>query len=624
MKITNEREIETKMRKRDVLDVKSRKNVIMDLLLCTMATMCLTSCSKRVDKGERTITETKTSEVTTNSNGGGDDKKIIPLMFDYNNGKLHELDDKYGTCYEVFLRSFCDGNGDGIGDINGLISKLDYINDGNSETDGDLGADEIWLMPIHPSPSYHKYDVMDYTDIDSAYGSLEDFDNLIKECDKRGIKVILDMVFNHTSSKHPWFKEAYEEISSLKEGEKIQKDNCSKYISYYNITDEIKGTGYKKIGNSDYYYECQFSDNMPDLNLANDEVRKELEKVMKFWLDKGVSGFRLDATTYYMSGDLDGNIDVLTWLNNYVKSVKEDAYIVGEAWTNEPTYSAMYKSRVDSFFNFEFAEKGGVISSILNGSKDASYFGEMVCKFNDDFEGNNENFVDAPFLSNHDTGRVAGYFAGDEADEKIKIAWAMNMLQGGRAFLYYGEELGMKGSGADENKRVHMYWSDGEYAGMTGDPEGSTFKMKYESYEKQKDDPYSIYNFMKQAIKLRNIFPQIARGKNELVEELSDKNICVLKKGGLESFKEFEDGAKALTDEQKNEYAKELYIVINTYEEETEVDISKCGFILKDNKVTDEEAREWIVGILQTNEEYPNMKDGKLIMPAYSIAILSE
>ena len=545
-------------------------------------------------------------------------------MFDFNNGKLHELDDKYGTCYEVFLRSFCDGNGDGIGDINGLISKLDYINDGNPETDEDLGADEIWLMPIHPSPSYHKYDVMDYTDIDNVYGSLDDFDNLIKECDKRGIKIILDMVFNHTSSQHPWFKEVYKEISSLKEGEKLDKDKCSKYISYYNITDDVPGNGYKQIGNSDYYYECQFSDNMPDLNLANKEVRKELEKVMKFWLDRGVAGFRLDATTYYMSGDLDGNIDVLTWLNNYVKSEKEDAYIVGEAWTNEVTYSSMYKSGVDSFFNFEFAEKGGVISSILSGNKDASYFGETVCKFNDDFESNNENFVDAPFLSNHDTGRVAGYFAGDEADEKIKLAWAMNMLQGGRAFLYYGEELGMKGSGADENKRVHMYWSDGEFEGMTGDPDGATFNMKYEPYEKQKEDPYSIYNFMKQTIKLRNIFPQIARGKNELVEELSDKNICVLKKGGLESFKEFEDGANALTKEQKDEYSKDLYIVINSSEEETEVDISKCGFILKDNKVTDEEAREWIVGILQTNEEYPNMKAGKLIMPAYSIAILSK
>ena len=187
-----------------------------------------------------------------------------------------------------------------------------------------------------------------------------------------------------TSSEHPWFKEVYDEISALKPGEKIDENNCSKYFSYYNITDENPGSGYRQIGESDYYYECQFSGGMPDLNLANADVRKELEKVMKFWLDKGVSGFRLDATTYYMSGDLDGNIDVLTWLNKYVKSVKEDAYIVGEAWTNEPTYSAMYKSGVDSFFNFEFADKGGVISSILNGSKEASYFGETVCKFNDD------------------------------------------------------------------------------------------------------------------------------------------------------------------------------------------------------------------------------------------------
>ena len=612
------------MKKRDVLKLKIKKNVIMELVLCTMSVLCITACSGKKKENASYKKDESNKETTSKVSDDGDENNARPKMYDINNGEYHNLDDKYGTCYEVFLRSFCDGNGDGIGDIKGLISKLDYINDGNSETDDDLGVDQIWLMPIHPSPSYHKYDVVDYMNIDEVYGNLDDFDNLVNECNKREIKLILDMVFNHTSSEHPWFKEVYNEISALKHGEKIDKNKCSKFFSYYNITDEKSGSGYRQIGESDYYYECQFSGGMPDLNLANADVRKELEKVMKFWLDKGVSGFRLDATTYYMSGDLDGNIDVLTWLNNYVKSVKEDAYIVGEAWTNEPTYSAMYKSGVDSFFNFEFADKGGVISSILNGSKDASYFGEMVCKFNDDFESNNENFIDAPFLSNHDTGRVAGYFAGDEADEKIKIAWAMNMLQGGRAFLYYGEELGMKGSGVDENKRVHMYWSDEEYAGMTGDPEGSTFKMKYESYEKQKDDPYSIYNFMKQNIKLRNIYPQIARGKNELLEELSDKNICALKKGGLESFKTFDDGANALTDEQKNEYAKELYIVINTSEEETEVDISKCGFILKDNKVTDEETREWIVGILQTNEKYPDMKDGKLIMPAYSIAILSK
>lgn len=601
MRKTKEREIELKMRKRDVLDVKSKKNVIMDLLLCTMATMCLTSCSKSVNNNGGSVTtktETESSESKKNSNGGGDDKKGSPVMFEFNNGKLHELDDKYGTCYEVFLRSFCDGNGDGIGDINGLISKLDYINDGNSETDEDLGADEIWLMPIHPSPSYHKYDVVDYMNIDEVYGNLEDFDNLVKECDKRGIKLILDMVFNHTSSEHPWFKEVYNEISALKPGEKIDKNNCSKYFSYYNIVDKNPGSGYGQIGESDYYYECQFSGGMPDLNLANEKVRKELEKVMEFWLDKGVSGFRLDATTYYMSGDLDGNIDVLTWLNKYVKSVKEDAYIVGEAWTNETTYSAMYKSGVDSFFNFEFADKGGVISSILNGSKDASYFGETVCRFNDDFESNNSAYVDAPFLSNHDTGRVAGYFAGDEADEKIKIAWAMNMLQGGRAFLYYGEELGMKGSGLDENKRVHMYWSDDEYEGMTTDPDGSTFKMKYASYVNQKDDSYSIYNFVKQAIKLRNIFPQIARGKNETIDSLSSDKICAMKKCAIEE----ESGSK------------DLYIIINTSAEDAELDI-KASIDNKEGK---------IVGMLQTGENYPEIENGKLKLPAYSVAIISE
>ena len=175
------------MKKRDVLKPKTRKNVIMELVLCTMAALCVTACGgKKKDNGGYKKDESN-KETTTKSSDGGDGNNATPLMFDINNGEYHNIDDKYGTCYEIFLRSFCDANGDGIGDINGLISKLDYINDGNPKSEDDLGADQIWLMPIHPSPSYHKYDVVDYMNIDEVYGNLDDFDNLVKECDKRGV-----------------------------------------------------------------------------------------------------------------------------------------------------------------------------------------------------------------------------------------------------------------------------------------------------------------------------------------------------------------------------------------------------------------------------------------------------
>lgn len=150
------------------------------------------------------------------------------------------MEDNYRTYYEVFVYSFFDGNGDGIGDLKGLIDKLDYINDGDPQTTSDLGCNGIWLMPIMPSPSYHKYDVTDYCEIDPAYGTMEDFETLIAECDKRGIKVIIDFVINHSSSEHPWFKEACSYLAALGDGEPSLEE-CP-YVDYYHFTKEA-GTG---------------------------------------------------------------------------------------------------------------------------------------------------------------------------------------------------------------------------------------------------------------------------------------------------------------------------------------------------------------------------------------------
>ena len=138
---------------------------------------------------------------------------------------LNVIEDNYRTYYEVFVYSFCDSDGDGIGDIPGLISKLDYINDGDDATDTDLGCNGIWLMPVNPSPTYHKYDVADYYGIDEQYGTLEDFKELLAECDKRGIKVIMDLVLNHSSSQNPWFQEAYSYLQQL-DGKEPSVEEC--------------------------------------------------------------------------------------------------------------------------------------------------------------------------------------------------------------------------------------------------------------------------------------------------------------------------------------------------------------------------------------------------------------
>lgn len=185
------------------------------------------------------------------------------------------IDDKYRTYYEVFLYSFSDSNGDGIGDIRGLIDKLDYINDGDDTTDTDLGCNGIWLMPVMPSTTYHKYDVTDYEDIDAEYGDLDDFKELVTECHKRGMRLIIDLVMNHTSSKHPWFEAACDYIEGLGGAEPSEAE-CP-YFGYYNFTREPKGDVYYEVGDTGWYYEAQFWSEMPDLNLENQAVRDEFD-----------------------------------------------------------------------------------------------------------------------------------------------------------------------------------------------------------------------------------------------------------------------------------------------------------------------------------------------------------
>lgn len=517
-------------------------------------------------------------------------------MEEVNTAELNMLDDKYRNYYEVFVYSFCDSDGDGIGDIQGLISKLDYINDGNPETDTDLGCTGIWLMPIMPSTTYHKYDVMNYYDIDSEYGTLEDFEELIAACDERGIDVIIDLVMNHSSSKHHWFTEATGYLKNL--GDKEPDLEECPYVDYYNFSKE-SASGYTKINGTDWYYEGQFWSEMPDLNLGSLAVRKEFEKIVDFWLDEGVAGFRLDAAKEFYSGDNNANIEVLTWFNDYVKSVDEDAYIVAEVWNNMSTYSSYLKSGIDSVFNFDFSDTSGIIASSVKhlSGKNASSYGKEVAGVDAIMSSCNSNYVDAPFYTNHDQARSAGFYSGEYAENQTKIALAMNQMMTGNTFLYYGDELGMKGSGQDENKRCAMQWSSDESAeGMCVGPNPSPVDMKYKSLEEQKDNPYSIYNFTKNAIKLRNQYPIIARGDVRFEESYSDENICVLKKS------------------YENE---EMLIVFNISSEEVTVDLT--GLTVNGTDAKDAS----LAGVLITQEDTRiEIKDGVASMPVYSMFLL--
>lgn len=417
-----------------------------------------------------------------------------------------EPDDNYRTWYEIFVYSFCDSDGDGIGDLKGVTSKLDYLQE--------LGVNGIWLMPIHPSPTYHKYDVTDYYAIDPQYGTMEDFEELMEQCQARNIHVILDLVLNHTSSEHPWFRQAVGYLQSLEPGREPNLEECP-YVDWYFFDKEAIAADFYAVEGTDWKYEGKFWSGMPDLNLDNLELRTEIRDIMAFWMDKGVSGFRLDAAKEFFSGQPSRNIQVLQFLTESARSIRPDAYLVAEVWENFSTIADYYASGIPSIFNFAFGDSSGKITAVLRGvdnEKTVSSFATAQEKADKAFRANNPDYIDAPFLSNHDTGRIAGFCNRDE--NKMKLAGAMNLMMSGSAFLYYGEELGMPGSGNDPSKRAPMVWNEARDNGTTNPPPECQLPESYPlgSLETQREDDDSIFNYYRRAIALRRQYPVISHG----------------------------------------------------------------------------------------------------------------
>ncbi len=505
---------------------------------------------------------------------------------DWRSREVQSIDDNYRTWYEIFVYSFCDSIGDGIGDLQGVISKLDYIQE--------LGFNGIWLMPIMPSTTYHKYDVKDYMKIDPEYGTMEDFDALMAECEKRGIKVILDLVLNHTSSKHPWFVQAKEYLESLGEGQEPSAEECP-YVGYYNF---VKGnpssTTWYQAGTSGYYYEGGFWSEMPDVNFESEALRREFEAVIDFWLEKGVGGFRLDAVKEFYSGNPTKNIEVLRWVNDYVKAADPDAYMVGEAWEGLNVYAQYYESGIDSFFNFEFGDSNGRIVKTLVFTGDvnnAQAYAKELVKAQNTIRKYREDAIDAPFFINHDMGRAAGCLRYDE--RKIKMSAALNVLMSGSAFVYYGEEIGMTGSGKDENKRAPMFWTtDSRISGMTNGPaDMEPQEHRFAGALDQMKDPKSIYSFYKDTILLRNQNPEIARGTVARLEEITDGDIAAISK----------------------EYdGKKIYLLYNLSETESkQVKLSKSQYGYSE-----------IAGWLSVDGEEVKLSGDTVTLPSYSVVVL--
>ena len=411
---------------------------------------------------------------------------------------------KRSVFYEIFVRSFYDSNGDGIGDFNGLTEKLDYINDGKTDTKTDLGVNAIWLMPIFPTTSYHGYDVTDYYNVNPEFGTLDDFKKLISEAHKRKIRVIIDLVINHTSNEHPWFLESQ------------KKD--SKYRDWY-IWSE-KDPGYigpwgEKVwhqgGYGGFYYGV-FTYSMPDLNLKNPAVNEEIKKIVSFWLvDIGVDGFRLDGVRHYIE---DGKIQVNTkethqWVADftaYVKSIKPNAVLVGEIWDGSEQVAAyLNKNELDMAFDFDLAESW--VGSISSGDGRGIAFTQKYD--NDLFK--NANY--ATFLTNHDMNRAMSQFAGDI--KKARIASTLLLTSPGTPFIYYGEEIGMKGEKPDENIRLPMPWNSEKNAGFTtGIPwRPGNVDTGGINVAAQDADPASMLSIYRDLIRLRMSSPALSDGK---------------------------------------------------------------------------------------------------------------
>ncbi len=554
------------------------------IYLITLVAFLFIGCEQKesVSQGDNldTIEEIATDEITATA---APEAEAITVKYPYEQD-LNILEDNYRNYYEIFVYSFYDSDGDGIGDLKGIISKLDYIHE--------MGFNGIWLMPIMPSTTYHKYDVTDYYSIDPQYGTLEDFQELLEECHKRNIRLIIDFVFNHTSAKHPWFTEAVKYLQTLEEGEEPDLTECP-FVGYYHFVKETNGNNsYHKVGGTDWYYEGVFWDQMPDLALENPALRKEIEDITKYWMDMGVDGFRLDAVKEYYTGDTGKNVEVLTWFSDYVASIDDEAFVVGECWDTSSMISSYYKSGITSIFNYPLAQYNGVIASSVRrlGTASAKSLAKSIMDLHQMYGENNPNYIDSPFLSNHDNTRISAQYANDA--NQMKMAAGILLTQKGSPFVYYGEEIGMNSMGdKDENKRLPMNWSATDLTGMTKAPEkADEVEQKFPSLEEQLEDPLSIVNYYKRALRIRNENPEIARGEQSIIEEIMTKEVC----GFL------------------NEYeGREIAIIYNLGREATTVDLKAAGL-----------EQKAISGYLTVDGSEVTLSENILDMPAYSIVIL--
>lgn len=405
--------------------------------------------------------------------------------------------------YQVFVGSFSDSNGDGIGDLRGLINRFDYLNDGDPNSGKSLGVEGIWLNPIFLSPSYHKYDTMDYYAIDHRFGTEADLRELIELCHQRGVKIILDLVINHTSKHHPWFGQFCQAHQN--------GDTTSPYYDFYTYAQEpIAGRTFQPISGSMDYYECNFSGDMPELNYDNPLVRDEMVALAKAYLDMGVDGFRFDAAKYIYYGEESSNAEFWDWYMAQLRAIKPDIYSVAEVWDADPATYPYFSST--NCFNFTMSQQNGQIAKAAKGGSVGSLTYYMQ-QYLEQIKAINPDASPVTFITNHDMDRAAGFL--QPGFGHAQMAANLSILLPGSSFIYYGEEIGMLGSrgsaSTDANRRLAMLWGDGD---TVRNPEGSSYKADQinGTVADQLGKIDSLYNHYKKVIAIRKANPEIASG----------------------------------------------------------------------------------------------------------------
>lgn len=425
----------------------------------------------------------------------------------------------HAVTYEVFVRTFADSNGDGIGDLRGLTSRLDYLQS--------LGVEALWLMPISPSPSYHKYDVTDYRAIDPEYGTMEDFEVFVAEAKKRGLRVILDLVINHTARQHPWFQEAL-------------ADRGSPEFSYY-VWGKESEVGRKTVERTgpdtdnlrrwtaakehpDQMYYAHFGGGMPDLNFDNQEVRRAVFDIGRFWLEKGVDGFRLDAAKHIFPEGREAD-SVAFWreFRAEMQAVNPEVLLVGEVW-DDGEVTRDFLPGLGSVFNFELS--GRILDALKSGrgSGLAAWQADLLKRYREAAA----DFVDATFLTNHDQNRVLSQL-GDK--DKARVAAALLLTLPGSPYLYYGEEIGMLGTKPDPFIREPMLWQrEPDPSRTRSDRVRHSRDSTVPPVAEQEVDPKSLLNHYRTLIRLRNETPALSLGDFEPVEGLHDRLVVFVRR----------------------------------------------------------------------------------------------